>query len=203
MCRSFCTAVWALTTSTRSTIRINQSTLKTDVSCRKAGLSAITEKLLSIGADVLVFKERSELKKYLHIKYTENEVLVNAIPNLPNYNVEECLHWQPIEISSVKRFVVKGDIGVAESGAIWVSEESMKVRLLPFVCEQLYIVLYENDLVFDLEEAYERIGILKDGYGVFIAGPSKTADIEQSLVIGAHGPIGLTVLFIKKEIELL
>lgn len=166
-------------------------------------LSAITEKLLSIGADVLVFKERSELKKYLHIKYTENEVLVNAIPNLPNYNVEECLHWQPIEISSVKRFVVKGDIGVAESGAIWVSEESMKVRLLPFVCEQLYIVLYENDLVFDLEEAYERIGILKDGYGVFIAGPSKTADIEQSLVIGAHGPIGLTVLFIKKEIELL
>ena len=166
-------------------------------------LSAITEKLLSIGADVLVFKERSELKKYLHIKYTENEVLVNAIPNLPNYNVEECLHWQPIEISSVKRFVVKGDIGVAESGAIWVSEESMKVRLLPFVCEQLYIVLYENDLVFDLEEAYERIGILKDGYGVFIAGPSKTADIEQSLVIGAHGPMGLTVLFIKKEIELL
>ena len=166
-------------------------------------LSAITEKLLSIGADVLVFKERSELKKYLHIKYTENEVLVNAIPNLPNYNVEECLHWQPIEISSVKKFVVKGDIGVAESGAIWVSEESMKVRLLPFVCEQLYIVLYENDLVFDLEEAYERIGILKDGYGVFIAGPSKTADIEQSLVIGAHGPIGLTVLFIKKEIELL
>ena len=129
--------------------------------------------------------------------------MVNAIPNLPNYNVEECLHWQPIEISSVKRFVVKGDIGVAESGAIWVSEESMKVRLLPFVCEQLYIVLYENDLVFDLEEAYERIGILKDGYGVFIAGPSKTADIEQSLVIGAHGPIGLTVLFIKKEIELL
>jgi L-lactate dehydrogenase complex protein LldG len=117
--------------------------------------------------------------------------------------VEECLHWQPIELSSVKRFVVKGDIGVAESGAIWVSEESMKVRLLPFVCEQLYIVLYENDLVFDLEEAYERIGILKDGYGVFIAGPSKTADIEQSLVIGAHGPIGLTVLFIKKEIELL
>ena len=166
-------------------------------------LSAITEKLLSIGADVLVFKERSELKKYLHIKCTENEVLVNGIPDLPNYNVEECLHWQPIELSSVKRFIVKGDIGVAESGAIWVSEESMKVRLLPFVCEQLYIVLYENDLVFDLEEAYERIGILKDGYGVFIAGPSKTADIEQSLVIGAHGPIGLTVLFIKKEIELL
>lgn len=182
---------------------------KVEISCsiakqepKTALLSIITEKLLSIGAHVIVFEEMLDLEKYVHAKFAEKQVLVNAIPHLPYYNVEECLHSPSIELSSVKRFIVKGDVGIAESGAIWVSEESMRVRLLPFICEQLYIVLNENDLVFDLDEGYERIGIPEDGYGVFIAGPSKTADIEQSLVIGAHGPIEFTVLFIKQIISL-
>lgn len=164
-------------------------------------LSVIIEKLLSIGGETIVFKNREELEDYVKV-LNANDSIVNAVQSLPNYNVREYAAFTPGELSFVKRFITRGSVGVAESGAIWVSEENIKVRVLPFICEHLYLVLSESELVFGLEEAYRKIGDMNDGYGVFIAGPSKTADIEQSLVIGAHGPIQLTVLFVQQSTAL-
>jgi L-lactate dehydrogenase complex protein LldG len=96
----------------------------------------------------------------------------------------------------VFRAYIKGSFGVAENGAIWVMESAMGNRILPFICEQLVLVLYKSELLSNMHDAYATIQIDKEGYGVFIAGPSKTADIEQSLVIGAHGPKALSVLII-------
>ncbi len=39
------------------------------------------------------------------------------------------------------------------------------------------------------------------GFATFIAGPSKTADIEQSLVLGAHGPMSLTVFLLDEQLS--
>jgi len=55
------------------------------------------------------------------------------------------------------------------------------------------IVINEENIVNTMHEAYQRIETTADGFGVFIAGPSKTADIEQNLVIGAHGSRSLRV----------
>lgn len=157
-------------------------------------LSLFIEKLLSIGADVVVFDEEPALHNYVTALATEEMPFVNAVARLPFYNVHECVGLEAHELLAFRSFLVQGKVGVAESGAVWVDEQAMHIRLLPFACEHLYIVLSEADLVYDLEEAYKRIGTAMTGYGVFIAGPSKTADIEQSLVIGAHGPLRLTVL---------
>lgn len=70
----------------------------------------------------------------------------------------------------------------------------MVKRVLPFIAQNLVIVLGISDIVPTMHEAYARIDVRDSGYGVFIAGPSKTADIEQSLVIGAHGPRSMTVV---------
>jgi L-lactate dehydrogenase complex protein LldG len=69
-------------------------------------------------------------------------------------------------------------------------------RVLPFICQHLAVLLQKKDLVSSMHEAYDVIGNADYGFGVFIAGPSKTADIEQSLVLGAHGPKSMTVFLI-------
>lgn len=101
------------------------------------------------------------------------------------------------ELEKLDRVYIRGSLGVAENGAIWVEETSMGNRILPFIAQELVIVLREEELVPTMHDAYQRIRINQEGFGVFIAGPSKTADIEQSLVIGAHGPVALTVLILK------
>ncbi len=90
--------------------------------------------------------------------------------------------------------VIQGQLGVAENGAVWIDEGDMQVRNLPFVTTHLVLVLEKGKILTDMHEAYKQVDLDRSGFGVFIAGPSKTADIEQSLVIGAHGPIEHTIL---------
>lgn len=100
----------------------------------------------------------------------------------------------PHDFADIDLFVCEGVLGVAENGAIWIPGAHLAHRALPFITQHLAIVLPRDALVWNLHEAYTRISVDAAGYGVFIAGPSKTADIEQSLVIGAHGARSLTVL---------
>lgn len=90
--------------------------------------------------------------------------------------------------------VVQGNIGVANNGAIWIQDKNLEHRSVAFLTKYLVILLNQNDLVFNLHEAYSRIDATDFGYGVWISGPSKTGDIEQALVIGAHGPLEVMVL---------
>lgn len=100
----------------------------------------------------------------------------------------------PRNLAPVDLAIIKGDFGVAENGAIWVPEKEMGVRALPFIAQHLMIVLDRSRIVGTMHEAYEQMKGTSFGFGVFIAGPSKTADIEQILVMGAHGPKTLTVV---------
>ena len=103
----------------------------------------------------------------------------------------------PKALEHLDVFVCKGVLGVAENGAIWVPEHRIVHRVAPFITQHLVVLLNPNTIVADMHAAYEEIDIADEGFGVFIAGPSKTADIEQSLVLGAHGPRSMTVLLLQ------
>jgi L-lactate dehydrogenase complex protein LldG len=102
----------------------------------------------------------------------------------------------PHELAALEVLVCKGVVGVAENGAVWLPQSRVVHRAAPFLTQHLVIVLDSDAIVRDMHEAYARIRVDEEAFGVFVAGPSKTADIEQILVIGAHGPRSLTVLLV-------
>ena len=103
---------------------------------------------------------------------------------------------EPAKLDAVEVALIRADFGVAENGAMWIREEDLVMPIVPFIAQHLVVLLDRRDLVADMHAAYARIRMGASPFGVFIAGPSKTADIEQSMVIGAHGPLGLTVVLL-------
>ncbi|PSR53053.1 lactate utilization protein B/C [Adhaeribacter arboris] len=94
--------------------------------------------------------------------------------------------------------VVEAHLAVAENGAVWVTEDLLQERALPFIAQHLALIIHPENIVPTMHDAYAKIGTLDYGFATFIAGPSKTADIEQSLVLGAHGPKSLLVFLLTK-----
>jgi len=100
------------------------------------------------------------------------------------------------ELDKIEKLVLQGNFGVAENGAIWIEDKDLPHRLLPFITQHLILQMDARKILPTMQEAYRRIDLKETGFGVFISGPSKTADIEQSLVYGAHGAKELTVLLV-------
>ena len=151
--------------------------------------------LKSIGGDVIEINSFDELKNIIAEKNNSRKLVVNTIHQLGD--VDSRLILMPKEIlNGVDTAIIKGEIAVAENGAVWLYESQMVNRLLPFICQHLILVIDKKNIVATMHQAYQQIDTGKEGFGVFIAGPSKTADIEQSLVIGAHGARSLTVYLV-------
>ena len=104
---------------------------------------------------------------------------------------------EPHALASLDVLVCESALGVAENGAVWIATSDAILRAALFLAERVVIVVGEEKLVDDLHQAYELIDVRAETFGVFVAGPSKTADIEQSLVIGAHGPKELTLVLVR------
>jgi L-lactate dehydrogenase complex protein LldG len=130
-----------------------------------------------------------------HLKEAQHYI-VNTLPSLGEINPEINPTLDANSLEPVYKTYIEGTIGVAENGSVWLYESQLVNRILPFICQHLVICLDEKNIVPTMHEAYQLINVDKEGYGVFLAGPSKTADIEQSLVIGAHGARSLVVYLV-------
>lgn len=154
-----------------------------------------TQSVTLNGGTAIEVTSLDEVKAYIQENFLEDLQVVSLIEEVPG-TLEISAITDPHDLETVELAVVKGEVGAVENAAIWVSEKNLAHRVLPFITQHLIIILDKSNLVPNMHEAYRRIDVTQTGYGVFIAGPSKTADIEQSLVIGAHGSRSLTVFLI-------
>ena len=93
-------------------------------------------------------------------------------------------------------FVCEAELGVAENGAVWLPLSRLRHRSAVFLATHVVVLLERARIVPHLHAAYARIDLSSEGFGILMAGPSKTADIEQALVVGAHGAKSVTVLLV-------
>lgn len=122
-----------------------------------------------------------------------------TLPTLSHVNGLDLNNFTPTEnlrlLDDLNLVVLEGSVAVAENAAIWFNETTLGIRALPFITLNVVAVVSARNLVGTMHEVYKRVD-LNTGFGTFIAGPSKTADIEQSLVIGAHGSKTMTVFLL-------
>ncbi|MEP7142725.1 MAG: LUD domain-containing protein [Ferruginibacter sp.] len=159
-------------------------------------LQQFIKTLEGIGGKALLVSNVNSIREELQQSRHKGDYIVNTIPLLGEVNAEINPTMDAVLLEPVYKTYIEATIGVAENGAVWLYESQMKNRILPFICQHLVICVDVKNIVPTMHEAYQQIDVAKEGYGVFLAGPSKTADIEQSLVIGAHGARSLLVYLI-------
>lgn len=148
----------------------------------------------TVGAKVLEVKSSDDLNSVIRKAYPNAKIFASSING-----IEADLNPDTIasaaDLNGTDVGIIQGELGVAENGCVWIPQ-TMKERAVCFISEELVILLDKNNIVSNMHEAYKRIQMPHYGYGVFISGPSKTADIEQALVMGAQAARGVTVILV-------
>lgn len=154
--------------------------------------------LASVGGNAVFANDLSEVKAYIAEHYEDARVIVSNVEGL-DVGTKACgATDDPHTLRDVDLAIIKGEFAVAENGAVWVKESDCRHRALYFITQKLMIIVPKGAIVPTMHEAYQQpqVAFEQNGFGVFISGPSKTADIEQSLVIGAHGATEACVIFV-------
>lgn len=158
-------------------------------------LAKFSEVLKNIGGKVFTIRSTAEMEEYIQKNFGAPKRVVSAIPGISGAESNQKYTDLP-SLHDVDLFITQALLGVAENGAVWLTEDALHERALPFISHHVAVLLDQKNIVSTMHEAYEKIGSTDYGFATFIAGPSKTADIEQSLVLGAHGAMTMTVFIL-------
>lgn len=139
---------------------------------------------------------RERIASIVRRTYPEARRIASNLPEAAScatFNPDEL--EDPRDLAGTDVAIVRGAFGVVENGAVWIPR-AFRHKAMLFIPEALVILLDRKQIVCNMHEAYAREDFDTYDFGSFIAGPSKTADIEQALVIGAHGPRDVSVILL-------
>jgi len=169
--------------------------------------------LESIGGRAYIVAGFDRIATIIREQFPDARRIVSNCPELTGATAEKPAFAEkpsgsedPHTMENIDLAVLPAHFGVAENGACWITDDCMIERVIPFICQHLALVIDKQHIVATMHQAYDRIAEYESAgnaydFATFIAGPSKTADIEQSLVLGAHGPKSLTVFLMDQGIS--
>jgi len=156
-------------------------------------VNEFTKKVEIVGGNVINEPNSEKVLEKVKSLFPDTQTNYSTLAHSENFNTVDITDKKPKDLEDLDVLILKSDIAVAENGAVWINDQNLPVRVLPFITKHLVLVVSKNNILPYMHQAYDRITANPTDFGVFISGPSKTADIEQSLVIGAHGALSLTV----------
>jgi L-lactate dehydrogenase complex protein LldG len=148
----------------------------------------------TVGGKAIEVKKTDDINLIIRNLYPEAKVFASNLPfiSIAEKNPDTVATAEDLNGTDVG--IVQGTVGVAENGCVWIPQ-TMKEKAVCFISEYLVIIVDRQNIVNNMHEAYARIDMdAAYNFGTFISGPSKTADIEQALVMGAQAARGVTVL---------
>jgi len=149
----------------------------------------------SVGGNAIEVEAGRDVNELIRELYPDAKEIASNLPEITiaTRNPDEVGRARDLNGTDVG--IVRGKFGVAENGCVWIPQQ-MKEKAVCFISENLVILLPKSQIVNNMHEAYRRIEFNDYGYGTFISGPSKTADIAQVLVMGAQAARSATVLLL-------
>jgi len=158
--------------------------------------------LEAISGKVFIFQSQSELFGSLKTQLQQWQT-VNVFcsePDVTKYLVQFEIGFNEYEggVKNMEVGITGCEFLVAQTGSVMVSSAQGGGRQMNISAPLHIVIANRNQLVATLEEAYSKI-LLKYASGLpsqvaLVTGPSRTADIEKTLVLGAHGPRELWVM---------
>ena len=152
---------------------------------------------LEIGGNAFLVDDLAMATTLIRGNFDFSKRILTTLPELNAIAELYSPDADPHTFEDVELAIITTHLAVAENGAVWLTEKDMGQRIIPYICQHLAVIIPAASIVSTMHEAYEKIGTGDYGFGGFIGGPSKTADIEQALVLGAHGPLTMTVFVLK------
>jgi L-lactate dehydrogenase complex protein LldG len=112
-------------------------------------------------------------------------------------------HSDPNDLPEARISITGCEFLIARLGSIMITSRQARGRRISVFPDSHVVIGFSAQLVPDLQQAFQR---LKNKYGnklpsliSVITGPSRTADIEKTLVMGAHGPRNLYLFYVDDQ----
>ena len=152
---------------------------------------------VNVGGKVIEVEKGKDINQLIKEIYPDAKEIASNLPEITIATRNPDDVGRARDLNGTDVGIIRGQYGVAENACIWIPQ-TMKEKAVCFISENLVILLPKSQIVNNMHEAYKRIKFDEtyDGYGTFISGPSKTADIAQVLVMGAQAARSVTVLLL-------